>query len=154
MASFHLCCVLGVICCLLSVVNTLWDKRGAVKVERRDSHRLYPPRNFPENLSYAFLCHFATDKFVSALDMAVQQLNTYHRPLLVHTRDEVRRCWWFYLMGGIAGVWVGLHAAKYMCVARWPSTPLYSDQMCFCTLEKMLKTLQYLFQHQDIVIYR
>ena len=92
-ASLHLCCVLGVICCLLSVVNTLWDRRGAVKVERRDSHRLYPPRNFSENLSYAF--HFATDKFVSALDMAVQQLNTYHRPLLVHTRDmrdEVRRC--------------------------------------------------------------
>ena len=91
MASLHLCCVLWTICCLLSVVNTLWDRRGAVEVERRDSHRLYPPRNFPGNLSYAF--HFATDKVVSALDMAVQQLNTYHRPLLVHTRDEVRRCW-------------------------------------------------------------
>ena len=54
-------------------------------------------------------------------------------------------------MGGPASVWVGLHTAKYVSDL---STPLYSDQMCFCTLEKTLKTLQYLFQYQVIVTYR
>lgn len=87
MTSSQLCCVLWIICCLLSVVNTLLERRGIGKVQRRDNHGLYP-RTTLGNLSNAF--HFATDKFVSGIEVAVQQLNAYHRPLLVHTKDGVR----------------------------------------------------------------
>ena len=61
------------------------ERRGIGKVQRRDNHGLYP-RTTLGNLSNAF--HFATDKFVSGIEVAVQQLNAYHRPLLVHTKKR------------------------------------------------------------------
>ena len=143
MTSSQLRCVLWVICCLLSVVNTLLERRGIGKVQRRDNHGLYPRTTQS----------YATDKFVSGIKVAVQQLNAYHRPLLVHTKDGVR-CYsmmgrYCRRMGGAACIKVSVAPGVTSLLLS-----LYSDQMYFYTLEKMLRTLQYLFQYQVIVIYR
>ena len=150
MTSSQLRCVLWVICCLLSVVNTLLERRGIGKVQRRDNHGLYQ-RTTLGNLSNAF--HFATDKFVSGIEVAVQQLNAYHRPLLVHTKDGVR-C--YSMMGRYCRRMGGAACIKLSVAPGVTSLllSLYSDQMYFYTLERMLRALQYLFQCQVIVIYR
>ena len=70
---------------LLGWASTSWD---GTEADRRnsESHRLFPRSS--SNLSYEF--SFATERFVSSLEATVEQLNSYRRPLLVHTRNGVR----------------------------------------------------------------
>ena len=141
MTSSQLRCVLWVICCLLSIVNTLLGRRGIGKVQRRDNHGLYPRTTQS----------YATDKFVSGIKVAVQQLNAYHRPLLVHTKDGVRCCWktlWWAVLQTYG--WGCMHQSK--CGAGgWP---LYSfiqrSDVLLYVREDALRTLEYLFQYQVI----
>ena len=118
MTSSQLRCVLWVICCLLSIVNTLLERRGIGKVQRRDNHGLYPRTTQS----------YATDKFVSGIKVAVQQLNAYHRPLLVHTKDGVRCCWktlWWAVLQTYG--WGCIHQSK--CGAGVDlSTPFFIQQ--------------------------
>jgi len=70
---------------LLGWASTSWD---GTEADRRnsESHRLFPRSS--SNLSDEF--SFATERFVSSLEATVEQLNSYRRPLLVHTRNGVR----------------------------------------------------------------